>query len=291
MSGQVASAKVNLFLHVLGRRNDGYHELESLVAFADFGDELSVEARENSDILLETSGPFADALADLPPAGNLVYRAAKALAETACVSSGVSIRLQKDLPVAAGIGGGSADAAATLKLLIRHWDLDIPKPVLDGLARDLGADVPVCLESVPSFVGGAGERVEPLATFPDLPLVLVNPGIPLATADVFAMLSPPWSHRAGPPSPFSDRRGLFDYLMATRNDLESGAIALAPVIEDVLARLRASKGCRVARMSGSGATCFGLFDDPASAGTVALSLERRGWWSRAGMLVGTAEAR
>lgn len=269
---ECAPAKINLYLHVLGRRPDGYHQLDSLVAFADIGDELRVEAA--AQLSLSLAGPFAGGLAD--EADNLVLKAARVLGST----RGARVTLTKNLPVASGLGGGSADAAAALRALRRLWDLDIDDAALRRLAFKLGADVPVCLVGCAMFVGGAGETLIPAPSLPAAGLVLVNPGVPLATARVFAARQGPFSAGAGFDRPPHDAAGLAALLSERRNDLEPPAVALVPAVGEVLSALRASPGCRLARMSGSGATCFGLYDDRAGAGTAAawLAERQRNWW-------------
>jgi len=273
-----APAKVNLYLHVTGRRDDGFHLLDSLIVFAGVADRLHV--RPATDLGLDMRGPFADALG--ASADNLVLRAAKRLAEFSGVHAGAALTLEKNLPVAAGIGGGSADAAAALRLLARFWRISPSRESLSALAADLGADVPVCLFGRPAFVSGVGEAVTPAPRLPDVWLVLVNPRVALATADVFA-------RRTAPPSapgrfpPVGDVRDLVRVLAPVRNDLAEVAAGLAPSIGLVLAALDRLPGCLLARMSGSGATCFGLFASAEAARGAAATLrrERRDWWVRA----------
>jgi 4-diphosphocytidyl-2-C-methyl-D-erythritol kinase len=268
-----APAKVNLFLHVTGRRGDGYHLLDSLVVFAGIGDVL--HAQPANELSLRLAGPFGAALAG--EQDNLVLRAARALAGT-----GARLTLEKNLPVASGIGGGSADAAAALRLLSRMWNL--APPDLPGIALTLGADVPVCLDGRPSRMGGVGERLDPAPSIPVCGLVLVNPGVAVATADVFRARRGGWSAPAGLPHSWPDVGAMAGDLRDLRNDLQPPAIALQPAIGDVIAALEATPGCRLARMSGSGATCFGLFDDPLVAAEAATRLRRPDWWTWGGSL-------
>ncbi|MFO1141356.1 MAG: 4-(cytidine 5'-diphospho)-2-C-methyl-D-erythritol kinase [Amaricoccus sp.] len=274
---EFAPAKVNLALHVTGRRADGLHRLDGLVAFAGVGDELAAE--EGSALTLAIDGPFAAALGAGPD--NLVLRAATLIRPS---GRGATLRLTKGLPPASGIGGGSADAAATLRLLARLWDVPLPEA---AAAFGLGADVPVCLAGRACRMTGAGEGIEPL----DLPpfwLTLANPGIPVATGAVFAALA----RRDNPPMPepaaFRDAEALLAFLAAQRNDLEAPAVGLAPAISAALAALRAQPGCRLARMSGSGATCFGLFLSEASARAAAAAIRHAepGWWVKASAVKG-----
>jgi 4-diphosphocytidyl-2-C-methyl-D-erythritol kinase len=277
-----APAKVNLTLRVVGRRRDGYHEIESLVAFAEFGDRLRLWP--GSGLTLAVNGPTAVKAGDID--GNLVLKAAR---EMSARQNGLTLgafRLDKRLPVAAGLGGGSADAAAALRLIARANGLTRDDPQLYAAARATGADVPVCLDSRPRIMRGIGDILSEPLTLPTLPAVLVNPGVALATKEVFAG----WA-TASSPSPKAGfaalgapptRAALLEFLLAQANDLERPAIALAPVIADVLAVLRNSVGCKVARMSGSGATCFALFASAAAAHRAARALRSKfpNWWIR-----------
>jgi 4-diphosphocytidyl-2-C-methyl-D-erythritol kinase len=271
-----AAAKINLDLLVVGRRADGYHELDSLVVFAGPHDRLRFVADER--LSLEAEGPFGAALAAEPD--NLVLRAARRLAALAGRAPAARITLEKRIPVAAGLGGGSADAAATLRGLNRLWRLGLSTAELAPLAAGLGADVPVCLGSRPARMQGVGERLEPVEGLPELPLLLVNPRQPLATGAVFAGLA----GRLGPPPdlgpPPRERAALLGWLRARANHLEAPARRLLPALDDVLEGLAAQPGCALARMSGSGATCFGLFEDDALlAGAAARIAEvRPNWW-------------
>lgn len=253
---ELARAKVNLHLHVTGRRADGYHLLDSLVAFPELGDRIEVEP--SSVLSLTIDGTFAGALGAGPD--NLVMRAAEALRAEAGVTAGAAIRLTKSLPLASGIGGGSADAAATLRALIRLWGLDVVPARLAALALRLGADVPVCLSSAPQWMSGIGDVLDPAPALPPCWLVLANPLRETPTRAVFDALtrhdSPP---AARPAAPFADARALADWMAAARNDLAPPAMALLPEIADIRAALAAGPGCLHAGMSGSGATCFGLF--------------------------------
>jgi 4-diphosphocytidyl-2-C-methyl-D-erythritol kinase len=271
-----APAKINLFLHVGGKRADGFHDLESLVAFADVGDAL---AFSNADGLsLSVEGPFASALGN--DGDNLVLRAARALAAHAGISLGARITLTKNLPVASGIGGGSADAAATLRGLAKLWNLSIAQETLHAIAAMLGSDVPVCLDCAPAWMEGRGERVTAVSTLPPVAMVLVNPGVAVATAQVFRTLEKRHGVGLTPPPQFADARALVRYLETTHNDLEAPALALAPIIGDVLKTLSSLPGVLFSRMSGSGATCFALFAETAAARMVAADLSRRrsDWW-------------
>jgi 4-diphosphocytidyl-2-C-methyl-D-erythritol kinase len=285
VDAEPAPSKVNLALHVIGRRADGYHLLDTIVVFPDIGD--TVEARPAAALSLTVVGPAAAALADLDDASNLVMRAAAGLRALAPGRPGAAIRLVKRLPVASGIGGGSADAAATIRLLGRLWGLDVTTGEVAALALSLGADVPMCLASRPARARGIGEALDTLAHVPDLGIVLANPGVPVPTAAVFRALSTPHN----PPIaalPPADADGFVRALAACRNDLEAPARTVAPAVGEARDALAGLPGCRLARMSGSGATCFALFDDGAAAREAAgrLAAARPHWWVAAGRLDG-----
>ena len=296
MSGGItlaAPAKINLFLHVLGQWSDGpyqgYHRLESLAVFARDDAACDSLLAEPADTLsLSIDGPFAETL-QKDATDNLVLRAARALAEAAGIAPRARLTLSKRLPVASGIGGGSADAAATLKILRQLWRLDLDDNALAAIGLKLGADIPVCLHSRPMLMGGIGDALHPPPALPaDCWLVLANPGVSLATRDVFAALAgrfgpeQPWQEtQATAPAPALARAAdLAIQLRARRNDLEAPARFLAPEIDPVLTALRAQSGCLLARLSGSGATCFGLFAEARLARIAAQSLARAhpAWW-------------
>ena len=254
--GGFAPAKVNLFLHLAGRRTDGYHLLNSLVVFAGVGDEVRAAAAD--ELSLTIGGPFG---AGLSAGDNLILRATRALANHHGIGAGAALHLDKHLPLASGIGGGSSDAAAALRLLSAHWGVDVPP----GLALGLGADVPVCLRApAPQMMSGIGEVLEAAPALPDCWMVLANPRVEVPTAAVFARVKDP----DPPPGPLVPAGGiatfdsLRDWLDRQRNDLQVPVIAACPVIAEVLAALADAP---LARMSGSGATCFALFPDEAGA--------------------------
>ncbi len=248
---ETAYAKINLALHVRARRSDGYHELETVFAFADQGDRISGKLADG--VSLSMSGPMAGSLGTNDD--NLVLQAAHRLKQAAGIVAGASLHLEKHLPVAAGLGGGSADAAAALRLLARLWAIDPASPVIMSVARSLGADVPACLRSETCQGFGRGDDLEPF-TDPSLsgtPVLIANPGVPLPTGPVFAG----WDGRdRGPLVPRDWRVG--------RNDLTASAIAIVPEIESLLRLLEGQPGARHVRMSGSGASCFALFESNAA---------------------------
>ena len=279
---EAAPAKVNLFLHVTGKRADGYHLLDSLVVFAGIADRITFES---SDALhLTVVGPFAPALA--AEENNLVLRAARALAGVVGVRPTGAMTLEKHIPVASGIGGGSADAAAALRVLCRAWNVRPDAEQLNRIALTLGADVPVCLRSRPALMRGVGETLTPAPRLPPCGLVLVNPGVPLATVPVFRAFTGPFSSPAKLPEAWDSAREMAAALAILTNDLETPAVSLAPSISDVARAIAASPGCLLARMSGSGATCFGLFASADEAETAATGLRRPGWWCWGGALAG-----
>jgi 4-diphosphocytidyl-2-C-methyl-D-erythritol kinase len=277
---EAAPAKVNLYLRVTGRRADGYHLLDSLVVFAGAGDLL--RATPADALALHVEGPFAAGLTGEPD--NLVLRAARALAAEAGVPARARLVLHKNLPVASGIGGGSADAAAALRLLSRLWDLRPDPSVMARLALSLGADIPVCLAGRASRMSGIGEQLTAAPHLPECGILLVNPGVAVATADVFRARHGDWSSPARLAAAWSDAPSMADDLRSLRNDLEPAAVALQPAIGEVLAVLAVMPSCLLARMSGSGATCFGLFETPEAAARAAAGMRHPSWWCWGGAL-------
>jgi 4-diphosphocytidyl-2-C-methyl-D-erythritol kinase len=271
-----AAAKINLTLRVFGRRADGYHRLESLVAFADFADTLSLQS--DGATSLEISGPFAASCG--PPADNLVLKAVVALRGRVAGLKAGRFVLEKRIPVAAGVGGGSADAAAALRLLARLNDLAPGDQRVAEAALIVGADVPVCLDPRPRIMCGVGELLSGPLDFPPLAALLVNPGVPLATRDVFAAFAGSEGSKGQLADVPREQRAMIDFLELHGNDLTQAAIAGAPVVADVLTELRALPGVQLARMSGSGPTCFAVFASAADAAAAGrqLSAERRDWW-------------
>ena len=289
--GDDARAKVNLTLRVMGRRADGYHDLESVVAFADCADRLTLEPGD--ELSLATTGPRAEECGDSDD--NLVVKAARLLGERVSGLRYGAFALDKHLPVAAGIGGGSADAAAALRLLARSNGLELDDPRLVEVALLTGADVPVCLQSSACVMSGVGDSLMPLS-LPRLPCVMVNPRVPVATTDVFKELglkhgqlrvgvtdvlkAPKWPSEGAPVEAW------IKALTSGTNDLEAPALKVAPVVGEVLAALRDAENVRLARMSGSGATCFAIFADDADAQRAAAAIGQvhPEWWVHAGAL-------
>lgn len=277
-----ARAKVNLTLRVLGKRPDGFHEIESLAAFADVCDVIEITHSAHSSLSL--CGPFASSLGDDE---NIVLRALKAFNDDVGGIPDIDCRVRKAIPVAAGLGGGSADAAAALRLFSRVNTDCVSASRLQSLAAAIGSDVAVCLASSAAMMRGRGERTKLLEGFPALPAVLVNPGVALSTADVYAALSADSigesiSQDGGDVPEFASRRDVVDYMVSHGNDLESAAIGLQPVVGEVLQEVSNHKGCLIAQMSGSGPTCFGIFDTGACADQAAHALAEQhpDWWVR-----------
>jgi len=272
---RAAPAKINLALHVTGRRADGYHLLDSLVAFTAFGDRIGVEAATSDTFFV--SGPYAS---QTPADGSNLAMGARDLLRTLypdATKLPVNIVLDKQLPVASGIGGGSSDAAAALKALVAHWGIE--DEGWKKKALELGADLPMCLAARPLIARGIGEELEPLRDFPALQILLVNPGAAVPTPQVFARLERRDNTPLPPLPPVMSPKALLHWLETTRNDLEAPARDVAPAIGEALSALRGSNAM-LARMSGSGATCFGLFADAASAQDAAARIARThpGWF-------------
>lgn len=292
-----APAKVNLFLHVVGRRESGHHILDSLVAFTDVGDALAADQPDRDDpeaLTLATDGPFGAALARDAGDENLVLRAARLLQKEAGIRRGARLRLLKRLPLASGIGGGSADAAATLRALARLWGVDLPRKRFDEIALTLGADVPACFASRPARMGGIGEHLTPMQ-LPEMGVLLANAGTPLATARVFEAFAglreesaKPYRRSLAMVPAFADARVFAEWLdQATDNDLTEAAARLEPAVAETLIALSDVPEALAVRMSGSGATCFALFADAAAAarGGRLLSARHPRWWIAATSLI------
>jgi 4-diphosphocytidyl-2-C-methyl-D-erythritol kinase len=273
---RLAPAKINLALHVTGRRADGYHLLDSIAVFADIGDRVEILPADKMELSVE--GPFAAHAPGDP--SDLAWRAAEAFFQHTGLTRRAAIRVEKNIPAGAGLGGGSADAAAVLLGLDALFGTNLPAEELRALGLKLGADVPMCLAGNALRAGGIGEDISPLENFPPLPMVLVWPGKPVSTAEVFKALvrrnnSPVTD--APPKKSVAETAG---WLGHCRNDLEPPALKIAPEIGEVLAALRASQGCLLARMSGSGSACFGIFAATVDAREAATTLQaaRPEWW-------------
>lgn len=282
---EMAHAKVNLYLHITGRRDNGYHELDTLFAFTEFGDRLTVFPAE--EFSLSHEGALGHLLPE--PEQNIIWRAAHLLAKEAGIHPGARIVLEKYIPTAAGLGGGSADAAAALRGLSKLWNLQLSDPKMYDIALQLGADVPACLESEAALADGIGDRLHPVQ-IPSCGVLLLNPMVSLETHEVFGA-----RREAGgalceqnqPMEPMHNFIDLIDILRVRGNDLEGTAVSLRPVIDAVLKVLRSLSSVALVRMSGSGATCFALFETSQQAETAAVevSSEHPDWWAQASTLL------
>ena len=280
---QQAPAKVNLFLHVTGKRDDGYHLLESLVCFTASGDVVSGEVRDDGTITLSITGPMAANLALEDTSDNLVMRAARMIQAESGTTQGADLILDKRLPIASGIGGGSADAAAAIRLLCEMWKLDLDEDTLSRIALTLGADVPVCLHGRTCLMSGIGEEITALPDLPSVPMVLINPGKAVSTPEIFKARADEGFSATGAwdtEQTFQSGAALADALSECGNDLTLPATGILPEICDVLNALAREEGCLLARMSGSGATCFGIYDtnDQAERAANAIAAQNPDWW-------------
>lgn len=281
----LAPAKINLFLHVGPVADDGYHPLASLVAFADVGDGVTVTRADR--LSLAVTGPFGGALAG--EGDNLILRGLRALGEAAGIGAPpVAVTLDKQLPIAAGLGGGSADAGTAIRLAAQLLDLDLDETALEAVAGVVGADGPMCLRARPAWATGRGDDLRDEPRLPPLHAVLLNPGVASPTGAVYRAYDDAPAGEADCPEAPADwsRAAVIDWLKGRRNDLEAPTLRVTPGIGQALSAMRGAPGCRLTRMSGSGATVFGLFDDAASASHAVGSLQRSGWWVRACVLAG-----
>lgn len=284
-----APAKINLYLHVTGRLDNGYHTLDSLVSFADIGDTIKIEPAP--DFSFHLDGPYAGAFGPKerdasPNSSNLAVRAVWALAQAAQKKPDVKITLTKNLPLSSGMGGGSSNAAAVLWGLCEWWGISHHAPYLPGLMATLGADVPVCLKCQPTRMRGIGEILDAVPPMPEIPIVLINPGKSCPTGQVFAHYTGSFRNPSPLPENIDTLDSLTDLLKNSVNDLSHSATQIVPEITNVLQTLDVQKGCRIARLSGSGATCFGLFDTESQAEHAANEIARENpdWWVRAAWL-------
>jgi 4-diphosphocytidyl-2-C-methyl-D-erythritol kinase len=284
-----APAKINLYLHVTGKRADGYHDLDSLVVFADIGDQIRIDpAKEFS---LRIIGPYASAFSaqdrdSSPASGNLIARAAYAMAEITGRNPHFMVTLTKNLPLAAGVGGGSADAAAMIWGLMDQWNIPISAPFLPDMMRNIGADIPACLRCSAVRMSGTGDVLEHIPDLPEIPVVLVNPGKHCPTPSVFKTFIGPMRGDVVYPPLLPERDAFIDFINAQENDLTPSAMEIVPDIRQVIDVLRDTKGCRVARMTGSGASVFGLFPNRMDAQQAAerITLDYPRWWVRTGTI-------
>ncbi|MDZ7629636.1 MAG: 4-(cytidine 5'-diphospho)-2-C-methyl-D-erythritol kinase [Parvularculaceae bacterium] len=291
MIQEIAPAKINLYLHVGPVRRDRLHDLKSLFVFADGGDVITVEPARG--LSLEVTGPFAAALMREPVESNLAFRAACLLKHVASIDGGARITLDKRLPIASGVGGGSADAAAALRALVRLWKVSITNDRLRRLAFSLGADVPACLAKVPILVSGAGETLRPAPRLAPLWICLVNPGVTMPTGPVFRAFDAANPSPAPPVDPaftgLTALKGISTLLRETRNDLEPYAVFREPAVAQVIKNLTNAPGAFPARMSGSGATVFALFSSRSGAARAARSMQAQGWWAMDARIYGAGE--
>ena len=284
-----APAKINLYLHVTGRLDNGYHTLDSLIGFADIGDR--VEITPSPDFQFEVDGPYARSfqpkeLDSSPSSSNLVTQAAWALSRATQKVPNIYARLTKNLPLGSGLGGGSSDAAAIIWGLLEWWGLPKNMPYLNGLMARLGADIPVCLNCQSARIRGIGDILDPVPDIPEMPIVLVYPGRPCPTADVFMRYQGSFKEPVPLPETFGSIDRFATFLATVDNDLMEAACEIVPEINNVIQALETQKGCKIARMSGSGSSCFALFGNEADARNAAVTLadENPDWWVRSGWL-------
>jgi 4-diphosphocytidyl-2-C-methyl-D-erythritol kinase len=272
-----APAKINLYLHVTGMRDDGYHLIDSLVAFAYVHDIIMIEPANS--LTLINKGPFRKGLPTT--SDNLIMRAAEKLKKLSGITDGAKITLTKNLPIASGIGGGSSDAAAAIRGLIRHWGIHLSLHDLSGLSLELGADVPICLFGQAAFMGGVGEQIDPVHKLPEAPMVLVNPRVGISTPAIFKARKAEFSIANRFDATPTTLDSLIKFLKEDHgNDLMEPAIQKKPVIGDVLLQIKVTRGCQLARMSGSGATCFGFYHTQNEADEAAQMIKNAHpkWW-------------
>ncbi len=284
-----APAKINLYLHVTGRRDQGYHELDSLIAFADIGDTIMIEP--SPDLKFFIGGPFGNALQgqdilSTPQSSNLVIKALWLICREIGRTPEIRIGLDKILPIASGMGGGSADAAALVWGILDLWDIHLPHAQIESLLLSLGADVPVCYRAQSARIQGIGEIVSPLLDLAEMPVLLVNPGKPCLTKNIFKRYQGPFRSPITIPSGLSHPDNLIKFLELQNNDLEPYAQEEVPEIRNILNALRIMPGIQIARLSGSGATCFGLFSSEIQTKDAAITIakENPDWWVKAGWL-------
>ncbi len=281
-----APAKINLYLHITGRRENGYHDLDSLSTIVDgIADRITIAPAPSLSLTL--SGPFAPMIANDAPQSNLAVRAASALAAHLGRRADVAIALEKNIPPGAGLGGGSADAAATVRALLDHWNAIVKEDDLHDLLLSLGSDVPACYAGKPVIIRGTGDIVLPAPPIPRLPVLLIWPGKMSSTPAAYKAYRPPFNNAASVPAHFDGAEDFIAFLSRQQNDLYAPALGAVPEIKDTLDILNAQKNIRLARMSGSGSACFALFDDEESAAGAETAISRSvpsSWWVRRGVL-------
>lgn len=274
-----APIKINFFLHIIGRRDDGYHNLQSLVSFANYGDIITIKPASTFSFTI--TGDFQS---ELPKnnADNLILKAAHKISLALGKNLNIAITLDKKIPIGAGLGGGSADAAATIKALLGFWDATLPQGTLNDILLSLGADVPVCYQEITSYMEGIGDIITPLPSSPKIPALLIYPNEFCSTPDVFNSYMKPFTAPLELPQDLSDTEKFIMFIQGQRNDLTSAACRKTPAIRDILGAIQAQSGCQVARMSGSGSACFGLFDTEENSKKAATTIqkERPNWWVR-----------
>lgn len=270
-----APAKINLFLHIVGKKQDGYHLLQSLITFANFGDKIEITPADKFSFSTTGKTEHLSSNED-----NLVVRAARSLAKELNIPLKLSIHLSKETPIGAGLGGGSADAAATIKGLLAYWNKEPSSQVIENILLELGADVPVCYQGGNCFVEKVGEIITPLSSLPKLPAVLVYPNEFCSTADIFENYNQPYSSPINLPDNFSNQNEFYDFLKQQKNDLTDSACQKIPAIKNILSALQEQEGCAIARMSGSGSACFSLFETTEQSKEAAkiIQKEKPDWW-------------
>jgi 4-diphosphocytidyl-2-C-methyl-D-erythritol kinase len=284
-----APVKINLYLHITGRLDNGYHTLDSLVGFADIGDQIIIEPANDFEFHVE--GPYAQSfdaktLDASPHSSNLVVQAAWALSHAAQKIPNIRATLTKNIPLASGLGGGSSDAAAIIWGLLEWWEMPPAAPYLSGLMSKLGADVPVCLNCTPARMRGIGDLLDPAPMMDETPIVLVNPGVPCPTADIFMRYNSAFKNPQTLPEDLRDFNRLITFLHEQDNDLEAPACEVVPEVSNVLSAFKTQDGCALARLSGSGASCFGLFRTELESRKAAQEIKKENpdWWVKTGWL-------
>ena len=271
-----APAKINLFLHVTGKRDDGYHILDSLIGFADFGDTITIAP--SYTFLLNISGDnFSPDIKD-----NSITKAVHLLSDKLKIKLPLSITLEKNIPIGGGLGGGSADAAAAVHGILEYAQESLSQEDIDAILLELGADTPICYARKPAYIKGIGEIIEPVSSLPRIPAILVYPNEFCSTAEIFQSFDGTFSQTAEHPKSFSDQKSFYNFLQGQRNDLTEAAVKKIPEIGNILETINAQDGCIISRLTGSGSTCFGLFETPEQSANAAekIQKEKPHWWVR-----------